>query len=44
MKKGAFYLLEVSKQMSFLIVSNENIFLKFQDTRLDVIVAPNKGL
>ena len=30
--------------MSFLIISNENIFLKTQGTRLGAIVAPNKGL
>ena len=32
------------KQMSFLTISNENIFLKTQSTRLVAIVAPNKGL
>ena len=31
-------------QMSFLTISNENIFFKNQGTRLGVIVAPNKGL
>ena len=32
------------KQMSFLIVSNENIFSKTQGTRLGAIITPNKGL
>ena len=31
-------------QMSFLTISNENIFFKNQGTRLGVIIAPNKGL
>ena len=30
--------------MSFLIISNENIFFKTHDTKLGGIVAPNKGL
>ena len=30
--------------MPFLTISNENIFLKTQGTRLGAIVAPNKGL
>ena len=30
--------------MIFFTISNENIFLKTQGTRLGVIVAPNKGL
>ena len=30
--------------MSFLPISNENIFFKTQGTRLGAIVAPNKGL
>ena len=32
------------KQVSFLTISNENIFLKTQGTRLGAIVTPNKGL
>ena len=32
------------KQMSFLIVSNENIFSKTKGTRLGAIITPNKGL
>ena len=44
-KKGSFCLLAPPKQMSFLTISNENIFfLKNQGTRLGVIIAPNKGL
>ena len=31
-------------QMSFLTISNKNIFFKNQGTRLGVIIAPNKGL
>ena len=30
--------------MSFLSTSDENIFFKSQGTRLEAIVAPNKGL
>ena len=30
--------------MSILSISNENIFFKYQDTRLSAVVAPNKGL
>ena len=30
--------------MSFLSISDENIFCRPQDTRLSAIVAPNKGL
>ena len=30
--------------MSFFTISNENIFSKTEGTRLDVMVAPNKGL
>ena len=43
-EKGAFCLLALPKQMSFLSISDENIFFKTQDTRLSAIVAPNKGL
>ena len=32
------------KQMPFLTIFNENIFLKTQGTRLGAIFAPNKGL
>ena len=42
--KRAFGLLAPPKQMSFLIISNENNFLKTQGTRLGAIIAPNKGL
>ena len=31
------------KQMSFLTISNENIFFKTQGTRFGAIVAVNKG-
>ena len=41
-KKGAFCLLAPPNQMSFLTISNENIF--FKGTRLGVIIAPNKSL
>ena len=41
--KRAFCLLAPPKQMSFLIISNENIFFKTQGTRLGAIVSPNKG-
>ena len=43
-KKGAFYLIAPPNQMSFLTISNENIFFKNQGTRLGAIIAPNKGL
>ena len=43
-EKRSFCLLALPKQMSFLTISNENIFLKTQGTRLGVIVAPKKGL
>ena len=43
-EKMTFYLLAPPKQMSFLTIFNENIFLKIQGTRLSAIVAPNKGL
>ena len=43
-EKRLFCLLAPPKQMSFLTISNENIFLKTQSTRLVAIVAPNKGL
>ena len=42
-EKRAFCLLVPLKQMSFLTISNKNIFFKTQGTRLGVIVAPNKG-
>ena len=32
------------EQLSFLTISNENIFFKTQVTRLGAIIAPNKGL
>ena len=44
MKKWAFYLFASPKHMSFLTISNENIFSKTQGDRLGAIVAPNKGL
>ena len=43
-KKGLFCLLASPKEMSFLTISNENIFFQNQGTRLGVIIAPNKGL
>ena len=43
-EKRAFCLFAPPKQMSFLTISNENIFLRTQGTRLGVIVAPKKGL
>ena len=43
-EKSTFCQLAPSKQMSFLIISNENIFCKTQDTKLGALVAPNKGL
>ena len=44
LEKRAFCLVAPPKHMSFLTSSNENIFLKTQDTRLGAIVAPDKGL
>ena len=43
-KKGAFRLLAPPNQMPFLTISNENIFFENQGTRLEAIIAPNKGL
>ena len=43
-EKSTFCQLAPSKQMSFLIISNENIFCKTQDTKLGALVAPIKGL
>ena len=43
-EKRAFWLLAPLKQMSFLTISDENIFFKTQATRLGAIVAPNKCL
>ena len=44
-EKRAFCLLAPPKHMSFLTISNGNIFLKTQDTRLGAIVAPDdKGI
>ena len=43
-KKKDIVFLAPPKQMSFLIVSNENIFSKTQGTRLGAIITPNKGL
>ena len=43
LKKGI-CLLVPPKQMSFSTISNENIFCKTQDTKLVVIIAPNKVL
>ena len=43
-KKRAFCLLAPPKHMSFLTISNGNVFLKTQDTRLGAIVASDKGL
>ena len=40
-EKGHFVILP--KQMSFLTISNENIFFKTQGTRLGATVAPHKG-
>ena len=42
-EKKTFCLLVPAKQMSFLTISNETIFLKTQGTKLGAIVAPNKG-
>ena len=43
-RKRAFCLPAPPKHMSFLTISNGNIFLLIQDTRLGAIVAPDKGL
>ena len=43
-KKGAFCLVAAHNQMSFLTISNVNIFFENQGTRLGVIITPNKGL
>ena len=43
-RKGHIFGLHLSKQMLFLIISNENTFLETQGFRLGVIVTPNKGL
>ena len=43
-KERPFCLLALPKQMSFLTISNENIFFKTQGTRLGATVAPHKGL
>ena len=43
-EKGIFLVCTPPKQMPFLTISNENIFLKTQGTRLAAIVATNKGL
>ena len=43
-EKRAFCLLAPAKQLSFLMISNENIFRKTQGTRLGATVAPIKGL
>ena len=40
-EKRAFCLLAPPKQVSFLTISNKNIFFKTEGTRLGVIVAPN---
>ena len=42
-KKGILFA-SFPKQISFLTISNENIFFKTQATRLDAIVTPNKRL
>ena len=44
LKKMRFWLLVPPKQMSFIIISNENILRKTQGTRLGEKVVPNKGL
>ena len=44
LKKEHFCLLAHLKQISFLTISNKNIFFKTHSTRLDAIVAPNKDL
>ena len=44
LEKRAFCLLTLPKQMSFLSISNKNIFLKAQGNILGAIVAPNKYL
>ena len=44
LEKRAFCLLTLLKQMSFLTISNKNIFFKTQGNRLGAIVAPNKRL
>ena len=43
-QKKAFYLLAPSKQILFLTIYNENIFVKNHGTRLGAIVALNKVL
>ena len=43
-EKRTFFLLALPKQVSFLTISKEKIFLKTQSTRLGAIVAPDKGL
>ena len=42
--KRGFCLLASPKQMSFLTIYSENILLKTQGTRFDVILTPHKGL
>ena len=44
LEERAFCLLTPPKQIPFLTSSNENIFFKFQGTRLGAIVTPNKDL
>ena len=41
-EKRVFCLLATPKQLSYLTISNENIFFKTQGTRLGAIVTPNK--
>ena len=43
-KKGAFCLPPPPNQMSFLTISNENIFFENEGTRFCSIIAANKGL
>ena len=44
LEKRAFCLLAPPKQMSFLTISNKNIFFKTKGTRLGAIVARSKCL
>ena len=44
LKKMTFCLLATPKEISFLTISDENIFSKTLRARLGVITLPNKGL
>ena len=43
-EKWAFCFLAPPKRVSYLIISNENIFLKNRASRLGAKIAPNTGL